>query len=136
MDEWHGQHTEADSHSKTPSEAHARLHASGIAHSHPHSHSLAYGVGAVHGLAGSGTLVLLVMSNITGAAASMLYLFNFGVGSMGGMLFAASIFSLPFSKRFSSKISSSTTVQRALTFVSAATCICYGAWIIFSNLIV
>ncbi len=34
------------------------------AHVHSHTHSLAYGVGLVHGLAGSGALILIVMSQI------------------------------------------------------------------------
>jgi hypothetical protein len=115
--------------------AHEQLHAHGVSHLHSHSHSLAYGVGAVHGLAGSGTLVLLVMSNITGAAASMLYLLNFGVGSMGGMLLAASAFSLPFSKRISAKLSSNAALRHSLTFASAMLCVGYGAWIMYNNLV-
>lgn len=103
-------------------------------HTHSHSHSLAYSVGAIHGLAGSGALVLLVMSNIAGAVASMLYLLNFGVGSMGGMLVAAGVFSLPFSKKLSVKMRSNATLQQALTVLSVVACVGYGVWIMVKNL--
>lgn len=96
----------------------------------PNGHRLAYGVGLIHGLAGSGTLVVLVMSQIQRVDHSMLYLLIFGVGSIAGMLLASGIFSLPFSK----KISENTLFATALTVLSSLLCIGYGTWVIAENL--
>ena len=97
---------------------------------HTESHRLAYAVGLVHGLAGSGALVLLVMSQIPGAGSAMLYLLIFGVGSIGGMLLASGVFSLPFSK----KLSANALLQIGLTVVSSLLCVAYGAHVVFENL--
>jgi high-affinity nickel permease len=96
----------------------------------PKDHRLAYGVGLIHGLAGSGTLVVIVMSQMQRAEYAMIYLLIFGVGSIAGMLLASGIFSLPFSK----KISQNTLLATALTVVSSLLCIGYGAWVIAENL--
>jgi high-affinity nickel permease len=98
----------------------------------PKGHRLAYGVGLLHGLAGSGTLAVLVMGQIQRVDHSMLYLLIFGVGSIAGMLVAGGIFSLPFSK----KISQNTLLAPALTVVSSLLCIGYGTWVIAENLCV
>jgi len=92
---------------------------------------LAYGVGLVHGLAGSGAMVVLVMSEIQSSFNSMLYLVIFGLGSVVGMLVAAGIFSLPFSK----KLSSNRNIQLGLIILSSLICIVYGGYVIFENLI-
>ncbi len=94
------------------------------------SHRLAYAIGLVHGLAGSGALVLLVMSQIPNAASAMLYLLIFGAGSIAGILLASGVFSLPFSK----KLSASTVLQTSLTVLSSVLCIGYGGMVIFENL--
>ena len=65
------------------------------------SHRLAYAVGLIHGLAGSGALILIVMAEVQSPLNSILYLLIFGIGSVIGMLVAAGIFSLPFSKKIS-----------------------------------
>ena len=94
------------------------------------SHRLAYAVGLVHGLAGSGALVLLVMSQIPSAGSAMMYLLIFGVGSIGGMLLASGVFSLPFSK----KLSTNALLQAGLTAVSSLLCVAYGTQVIYENL--
>ena len=48
-------------------------------------------VGAVHGLAGSAALTLLVLSQIASPWLGLAYLFVFGVGSVGGMLFSTRV---------------------------------------------
>ncbi|MEL6142182.1 MAG: urease accessory protein, partial [Bacteroidota bacterium] len=70
---------------------------------HPHfdkkdRHGAAYGIGAVHGLAGSGALLALVATQLSSLSITLFFLLLFGIGSVVGMLLAASIFSLPFSK--------------------------------------
>lgn len=93
-------------------------------------HGLAYGVGLVHGLAGSGSLIVLVMSQIQRIDHSILYLLIFGAGSIAGMLLASGLFSLPFSK----KLSSQRWLQFALTLLSSVLCIGYGVLVVLENL--
>ena len=93
---------------------------------------LAYGVGLVHGLAGSGTMVLLVMNDIEGQIAQMAYLLIFGIGSVVGMLTAAGVLSLPFTKTITTK---HTQLRVVLALLSSVLCIAYGAWIILKNLV-
>lgn len=97
---------------------------------HKHQHYLAYGVGFIHGLAGSGAMVLLVMSEIQSTFNSMIYLLIFGIGSVLGMLVAAGIFSLPLSK----KISRNHQFQLILVVASSLACIGYGAYVVYENL--
>jgi sulfite exporter TauE/SafE len=52
-------------------------------------------VGMVHGLAGSATLTLLVLSTISSPVVGLLYLGIFGVGSAGGMMLMSALFGLP-----------------------------------------
>lgn len=94
------------------------------------NHHLAYGVGLIHGLAGSGAMILLVMTEIQGSFNGILYLLIFGVGSILGMLVAAGIFSLPFSK----KITTNHGIQFGLILLSSLLCIGYGAFVMVENL--
>ena len=95
-----------------------------------HGHRLAYGVGLVHGLAGSGSLVLLVMSQIQDPGEALGYLLLFGAGSVIGMLLASGAFSLPLSKGLKARFD----LRLALTVLSSALCIGLGAQVMFENL--
>ncbi|MEP6741022.1 MAG: hypothetical protein ABJB61_00880, partial [bacterium] len=53
-------------------------------------------VGAMHGLAGSAALTLLVLTQINSAVLGILYLAVFGVGSIAGMLLMSGLMGLPF----------------------------------------
>ena len=105
-------------------------HAHAHAHQIPHNHRLAYSVGLVHGLAGSGTLVLLVMTQLKTAWQGISYLLIFGLGSVLGMLLASGVFYLPFSRR----VSHNFMLQRGLTLLSALLCIGFGGKVMFENL--
>ncbi|MEQ8704433.1 MAG: urease accessory protein [Phaeodactylibacter sp.] len=94
-----------------------------------HTHGLAYGVGLVHGLAGSGALILLVLANVTGTWEGLLYLLIFGLSSAAGMLVAAGALSLPFARWMLSQGS----LQLILIILSSALCIGYGGYVIFEN---
>lgn len=110
---------------------HEKNHAHAHRHAEPHGHRLAYGVGLVHGLAGSGTLVLVVMTQLKSAWEGIAYLLIFGIGSIGGMLLASGIFSLPFSP----KVSDSPRLHRSLALLSSLLCIGFGCKVIFQNLV-
>ncbi len=94
------------------------------------NHREALGVGLIHGIAGSGAMILLVMTEIQGYFNGVLYLLIFGLGSILGMLVAAGILSLPFSKKYQDH----PALQVALVFISSLACIIYGAYMIASNL--
>lgn len=94
------------------------------------NHHLAYSVGMIHGLAGSGAMILLVMTEIKETFDSILYLLIFGFGSIVGMLIAAGFFSLPFSKRFANN----ELIQSILILTSATLCIILGFFVIYENI--
>lgn len=82
----------------------------------------AYGIGLVHGLAGGGALVVLVMTQQSTAWAGLFYLLLFGLGSVGGMLLAASLFSVPFTRHLLQQ----RWIQPALILTSSLLCFVFG----------
>ncbi|WP_375417352.1 urease accessory protein [uncultured Hymenobacter sp.] len=90
----------------------------------------AFAVGLLHGLAGSGALVLLVLSEIRGLGLSMLYFLLFGAGSLLGMVAVAGLCGVPFTRRM--KISR--TLQGSFVTLSSLLCIGYGGWMMYGNL--
>jgi high-affinity nickel permease len=58
-------------------------------HDHARHNRLAFGVGLMHGVAGSGSLMLAVLTQTPSTVAGIGYLLLFGLGSIGGMLVAA-----------------------------------------------
>ena len=96
-----------------------------------HHHRLAYGVGAIHGLAGSGVLMVMVMSQLEGVFVSFSFLVLFGLGSIVGMLLAAGVFSLPFSKKWAAN----QNLQWILVVFSGLFCLAVGGKIIYENLL-
>jgi high-affinity nickel permease len=94
-----------------------------------YSHQLAYGVGLMHGIAGSGAMILLVMTEIEGSFNGLIYLLIFGFGSIAGMLVAAGIFSLPFSKM----LTTNKILQTGLILLSSLLCIGYGFYVMVEN---
>lgn len=80
-------------------------HATAASNSSPtssHSHAIAslgfkpLLVGAMHGLAGSAALTLLVLTQIQSVSLGLIYLGLFGVGSTLGMLLMSGLIGLPF----------------------------------------
>jgi len=116
---------------------HKHEHAGENRHLHTHIHlrgknlhKASYGIGIVHGLAGSGTLVVLIMTQIESVANSILYLTIFGLGSIVGMTLVAGIFSVPFSK----KLMQSKVLRTVLIVLSSGLCFAYGCFVIYQNL--
>jgi hypothetical protein len=73
----------------------------GSGHAHPHHHPLRLAgrpflVGAIHGLAGSAGLMLLVVAAMPTLLGGLAYIVLFGVGATGGMLLISAALSLPF----------------------------------------
>jgi hypothetical protein len=91
----HGEVQHFHPHVHEPATAHERV--SKPEHSH-HSSRVGFRpviIGMVHGLAGSGALMLLVLTTISLPAAGLLYIVIFGIGSIGGMMLMSLILGLP-----------------------------------------
>jgi sulfite exporter TauE/SafE len=70
---------------------------------HAHSHKSII-VGMIHGMAGSGALMLVVLSTVDSVMSGLAYIALFGIGSIVGMLVISTAIGLPFvftAKRFS-----------------------------------
>ena len=91
-------HAHAHQHGEGGKHKHLHVHVR-LEEAHRHTHSLAYGVGFVHGLAGSGVLILVVMSQIKEPVDGVAYLMIFGIGCIAGMMLASGLFSIPFSEK-------------------------------------
>ena len=52
-------------------------------------------IGMVHGLAGSAALMLLIVPTISTPTVALLYIFTFGLGSIGGMMLMSFLVGLP-----------------------------------------
>ncbi|HMB69861.1 MAG TPA: High-affinity nickel transporter [bacterium] len=110
--------------------AHVHVHTPGTEHEEPHAHShahAAFGVGALHGLAGSSHLlgVLPALALPTNAAA-VAYLAGYGIGSiaaMGGFALAVG--------RFAHRLGGDGTGLRRLLGAAGTAAIAVGAfWIV------
>jgi high-affinity nickel-transport protein len=93
--------------------SHPHVHDAGAAHEHPHVHPLpflaalgwrrgwpagrALFVGAVHGLAGSAAVSLLVLATLRSTASAVAYLVIFGVGTVIGMTVLTAVMAYPVS---------------------------------------
>lgn len=113
--------------------AHVHFHDEGSEHAEPsaqHSHAVSRVglkpliVGAAHGLAGSATLTLLVLTQIDSALLGLLYLAVFGLGSICGMLLMSGLIGLPFALS-SRKL---TGVHYGLQTIAGVFSIAFGFW--------
>jgi len=99
---WQGDvHVHRHTHSHAPGNtghSHWHLHTAGKVEEH--SGWLHFGlrplvVGMVHGVAGTGALMLLVLSTIGSPLQALLYIVIFGAGSIAGMLIVSLLLALP-----------------------------------------
>jgi ABC-type nickel/cobalt efflux system permease component RcnA len=81
-------------------------------------------VGMMHGLAGSGALTLLVLTQIKSAWFGMFYLAIFGLGSMVGMLLMSGLIGLPFALTSRNLSAFHHRLQTAAALLSIA----FGLW--------
>ncbi|MBA3765518.1 MAG: hypothetical protein H0W99_00760, partial [Acidobacteria bacterium] len=113
--------------------AHIHFHDQDTEHTEPvaaHSHAVTrigikpLLVGAMHGLAGSAALTLLVLAQIGSPMLGVLYLAVFGFGSIIGMLLMSGLVALPFI--FSAR--KLTGIHYGLQAVAGVLSICFGVW--------
>jgi len=81
-------------------------------------------IGTMHGLAGSGALTLLVLTQISSSLVGFLYLAIFGIGSIAGMVLMSGLLGLPFALTSRNL----NQIHRQLQTVAAALSICFGIW--------
>ena len=81
-------------------------------------------VGMMHGLAGSGALTLLVLTQISSAWIGLLYVLTFGLGSIAGMLLMSGLIGLPFALTSRNL----THAHQGLQTLAAILSICFGIW--------
>jgi len=116
------------------SHVHVHFHEQETRHAAPttskHSHAIkSVGfkpllIGAMHGLAGSGALTLLVLTQIKSSWLGVAYLGVFGLGSIAGMLLMSGLIGLPFA--LTSK--NLTNFHHRLQTVAGVLSICFGVW--------
>ncbi len=106
-----------------------------VAKSPSHSHAISqvgfkpFLVGAMHGLAGSAALTLLVLSQIQSIGLGLVYLFLFGLGSTVGMLLMSGMIGLPFAlsaRRL-------TGINHGLQTTAGVISIAFGVWYAYSS---
>jgi ABC-type nickel/cobalt efflux system permease component RcnA len=88
-------------------------------------------VGAMHGLAGSAALTLLVLTQIQSAWLGLLYLALFGIGSTFGMLLMSGLIGLPFALSGRRLTSINYGLQSAAGMLSIA----FGLWYAYDTVI-
>lgn len=118
--------------------SHLHLHGdgghSGEAHgAHGHRHLLSLGgrpflVGLLHGMAGSATLMLLVLATIPSAVGGLLYVLVFGVGSTAGMLLLSGLIGIPFAVTAGRSRAALTAVQA----LAGAASLLLGCWLVWN----
>jgi hypothetical protein len=77
---------------------HVHPHLHGTAHETGHHHAVGqrpFWIGMVHGLAGSGGLMLAVLATIPSPGLAMGYVLVFGCGSIGGMMAMTALVGIP-----------------------------------------
>jgi ABC-type nickel/cobalt efflux system permease component RcnA len=114
------------------SHVHIHFHEKNTRHSEERKHTHAVSaigikpvlIGTMHGLAGSGALTLLVLTQIKSAWIGFLYLTIFALGSIAGMLLMSGLIGLPFA--LTSRGSSD--VHHSLQTAAAGLSIAFGLW--------
>ena len=86
-------------------------------------------VGTMHGLAGSGAITLLVLTQINSAWLGLFYLAIFGLGSIAGMLLMSGLIGLPFALTSQNPSGLHHRLQTAAAGLSVA----FGLWYAYQS---
>jgi high-affinity nickel permease len=113
---------------------HPHQHQDGSIHFDEHSHDDAdhrhghkpYLIGCIHGLAGSGSLVVLTAATLNNVATVIEFILIFGIGSIIGMAIISGLMGLPFA--LSTKISS---INRIFRYAAGVFSLLVGANIVY-----
>lgn len=122
---------------KERSHKHAHEHGNFV-HAHEHTHhgkhyhthkSLI--VGMVHGLAGSGALMVLILPTISSISLGLAYIGIFGAGSIIGMAAISTVIGIPFTR-----IGNGARLKLVLRYVAGITTLVIGAGLIYDLVII
>ncbi len=129
-------HQKSSSSSSPSSSSHKHIHhhhQDNVVHSHGHVHDAEHGhghksliVGMVHGMAGSGALLLIVLSTINSIPLGLAYIAIFGAGSIGGMAGISTLIGIPFVK-----LANSAKISLLLRYAAAITTLAIGAGMLY-----
>lgn len=120
------------------SKGHLHVHQHGdILHSHYHEHPVdnhyhkhrSFVVGLIHGMAGSGALVLLVLATVEAVWQGLLFISVFGIGSLVGMMLVSTLISLPLI--LPKKV---TAWQTRIQWIAGVLSVFFGGFVMFSIL--
>lgn len=92
-----------------------------------HEHHRSFLVGSVHGLAGSGALMLLVLATVNSTMEGIYYILLFGLGSIIGMSLMSILVGLPFI------ISTKTfpNIEKRLRFIAGIISVLFGLYYMY-----
>lgn len=109
--------------------SHLHFHQDSVSHTHEHTHVASHHhshksliIGMVHGMAGSGALMLVILTNIDSVPLGIAYIAIFGAGSIASMVGISTVIGLPFSK-----IRNLTKLTLALKYTTTAAALIIGA---------
>ena len=112
---------------------HPHAHKDGTIHTHPHDHGSdhkhshkSYLIGCIHGLAGSGVLLVVIAGTLSSVQDILIFILIFGVGSVIGMTLVSSLIGIPFA--LSNKASS---LEKTLRYVVGSVSFLIGISIIY-----
>ena len=111
---------------------HVHSHENSGQHHHKHNHRNASYlqstlIGLVHGLAGSGAMVLLTMSTVESIKEAAIYILIFGAGTVIGMLFFTTIIGIPFVLSNKRK-----TISRPLGIITGVISTVFGLYYMYN----
>lgn len=92
---------------------------------HQHAHHRSFAIGAVHGLAGSGAIMILVLSSFRSLIGGLMYILLFGIGSVVGMSLMSIVMGLPFIYS-TKKFASFNQVEKNLRHIAGTVSIGFG----------
>ncbi|WP_223594716.1 HoxN/HupN/NixA family nickel/cobalt transporter [Neobacillus bataviensis] len=117
---------DGENHKHVHSHEHHGTHEHKLQHKHV-SYLKSLVIGLVHGLAGSGAMVLLTMSTVKSVWEAAVYILIFGAGTIIGMLFFTTIIGIPFV--FSAK---KVTLNKTLTQITGVISIGFGIFYMYN----
>ncbi len=112
---------------------HSHTHKDGTIHTHPHDHNgdhthghKSYLIGCIHGLAGSGALLVVIAGSLNNIQDVLSFILIFGLGSVIGMTLVSSLIGIPFA--LSNKTFS---LEKILRYVAGSVSFLIGISIIY-----
>jgi len=112
---------------------HSHIHKDGTIHTHPHDHNgdhkhghKSYLIGCIHGLAGSGALLVVIAGSLNNIQDVLSFILIFGLGSVIGMTLVSSLIGIPFA--LSNK---AFAIEKTLRYVVGSVSFLIGITIIY-----